>query len=412
MPSWERLTIACFRGSVALLGCFFIGFPVTAAVRGLLFPRPVRRSEVRALVSLIITAHNEERLIAEKLDNALQLEYPRELLEIIVASDGSSDRTNELAATFAQRGVRLLELPRRGKNATMTAAAAVATGEILVFNDADTAVTPNAIAALLAPFGDPQVGAVASERRHRSEGKGPASVQRRLGRKFQRLLSDGGSVTTAGLLYAIRREHFRPVPPNVVDDLFIPVQAVIDHRRLVFEPRAATYPLGPALRVRDPFARSVRMNVQLLRTYPTLARLLNPLEYGFYSVQLVCQKVLRRFLLIPLAGLLVSGLLLWPRRRVYRVVTTLQLGLHATAMIGLLLHSIGHSTPPILRRVMQFDRDLLAGGVALGAVLTVSNADRWESHSRQEISDAIDRTSRSGPLRTTAVTDQPNTGGS
>src|SRR5437773_533547 len=115
-----------FWGSLGLLIYAYIGFPLLVFLRALLWPRPVKRGSDTPMVSLIIAAHNEAALITQKLDNTLALDYPRAQLEIIVASDGSDDGTNELVAGYGAPGVRLLALPRQGKNLTLNAAVAVA----------------------------------------------------------------------------------------------------------------------------------------------------------------------------------------------------------------------------------------------------------------------------------------------
>ncbi len=378
----QRAAQRAFWGSLSLLVYLYLAFPVLVILRGALRGRPVRRGRSQPTVSLIIAAHNEEALIVQKLLNALELDYPPKQLEIIVASDGSDDQTNELVSGFASRGVRLLALPRQGKNATLNAAAATSSGQILVFNDADMAIAPDSLSTLVAAFEDPDVGGIAGERRHRGHAS-RSPLARMLGhasQTFQKLLSQGGSVTIAGLLYAIRREHFRPVPANVVDDFFIPAQVILDKRRLVFDHRATTYPLGPPQRVRAPFLRTLRMNVQYLRSYVHLAGLFNPFGSGFYSIQILSHKVLRRFLIIPLTALLMSGLVLWRTASVYRIVTLMQLALHGMALAGLSVQSLGIKRVPLLRRVMTFDRELVAAGVALGAVFFDSASDRWDSH--------------------------------
>jgi len=126
------------------------------------------------------------------------------------------------------------------------------------------------------------------------------------------------------------------------------------------------------------------MNVQYLRSYVHLAGILNPFRSGFFSIQILSHKILRRFLVIPFTALLMAGLVLWRTAFVYRIVTLLQLTLHGMALGGLVLQSLGIRRAPLLRRVMTFDRELVAAGVALGAVFLESASDRWESHRVEE----------------------------
>src|SRR5919202_2239041 len=126
--------------SAAALAYAYVGYPVLVAAVAALRPRSVRRDKTFSpRVSVIITAYNEERDLAAKLENTLALDYPPELLEIIVASDCSSDRTDEIARSFASRGVRLHRQPERlGKTAAQNAAVEIARGDVLLFSDATT----------------------------------------------------------------------------------------------------------------------------------------------------------------------------------------------------------------------------------------------------------------------------------
>src|SRR5690606_11676330 len=132
-------------------------------------------------VSLIIAAYNEAQNIAAKIDNSLALDYPREKLEIVIASDGSTDGTDEIVRRYASQGIRLLSLPRRGKAPALNAAVAAANGEVLVVSDANSMYAPDAIQALVRPFADPEVGGVAGnqvylkEQRHGAASAGEHS---------------------------------------------------------------------------------------------------------------------------------------------------------------------------------------------------------------------------------------------
>src|SRR6185295_3920031 len=212
-------------------------------------------------VSLIVAAHDEAGVIERKLDNALALDYPRSRLEVIVASDGSTDATNALVRRHAAPEVRLLALPRGGKNATLNSAVRAARGEILVFTDADAMLGADALRQLVAPFADPAVGAVAGERRQ--AGHDDSARKRALWtakRGLREALSRGGSATAAeGQLHAIRRELFRELPRDVNDDFFISAQAVLAGLRLVYAPGAVSEPFAASTALSAPFGRKVRL---------------------------------------------------------------------------------------------------------------------------------------------------------
>jgi cellulose synthase/poly-beta-1,6-N-acetylglucosamine synthase-like glycosyltransferase len=347
-----------FWGSFGVVAYTYVGFPLVAAIRGALRPRPLARGADTPTASLIIAAHNEAAVITQKLDNSLSLDYPRERLEVIVASDGSDDGTNEIVAAHDAPEVRLLALPRQGKNLTLNEAAAAARGEVLVFTDADTMLTPDALRRLVTAFGDPEVGGVAGERRHTGQPGGGAvyRVVWFFKRSVRELLSRAGSVTAAeGQVHAVRRDLFRPIPDDVTDDLTISLNVVATHRRLVYEPRAAAYPIPGATVLRRPFERRRRMTRQWLRGVWSVRRLFNPLEYGFFAVQLVSHKLLRRLLFLPLLGLAGSAQALWGRGWFYKLSALGQASLHGAALVGFLFGGsrVGRFKP--VRVALAFD---------------------------------------------------------
>jgi hypothetical protein len=371
---------AGFWASAGWVVYTYAGFPILVALRGLLRHRPLAIGESLPSITVVVAAYNESAIIVEKLANTLALEYPPESLEIIVASDGSEDGTNELVAQFG-RGVRLLALPRLGKNGALTRAASDARGEILVFTDADTKLTERTLLHIAAPFADPDVGGVAGERRHGHESTPGRSAADRGKRLLRRLMSRAGNVTSAeGQIYAVRRELFQPVPENVLDDFWISTCAVVAQRRLVYEPEAASYPLEGATVVRRPFERMVRMTGPLFRAVWLRRDLLNPAEYGFYSLQLISHKLMRRLLFVPLIGLAMTAPGLRSSGRVYRAAGLAQGLLHGAALAGLLLRGTRLGRLPPLKAALAFDRKNVAATVALVQQLRGMRArdDLWE----------------------------------
>ena len=134
-----------FWSAAALLAYGYVGFPALVVIRGLLVRRPVRLAAIRPTVSVIVAARNESAVIAARLANLAAQDYPADRLEIVVASDGSDDGTDEIVLERGGSNVRLLALPNQGKIAALNAAAAAATGEILVFTDANTVFAPDAV---------------------------------------------------------------------------------------------------------------------------------------------------------------------------------------------------------------------------------------------------------------------------
>lgn len=313
----------------------FIVFPLLLAVRAWLFPKPHAENDTLPTVSILIACHNEEKNIERKLHNLLALDYPAERLQVIVVSDGSTDATETIAAGFADR-VTLLSLPRQGKAAALNEAVGVASGEILVFSDANSMLDTDAIRALARPFGDRQVGGVAGDQRY-NKTDSASNIQegeRRywsFDRWLKRIQSRAGSVTSAtGALYAIRREFYKTVPGGVTDDFFISTQVVARGYRLIFAENAiAREPVSDTATTE--FQRKVRLMTRGLRGVAEMKRLLNPLRYGFYSLQLFSHKVLRRLNVFAMITLAVTSPLLWQHSIAFQLATIIQLAFYATA---------------------------------------------------------------------------------
>ena len=247
------------------------GYPALCWVVAYLRPRPVAKGEVASPLSVIIAVHNGEAEIEKKLEHTLALEYPGEV-EVIVASDGSTDRTEEVARAFAGRGVQLVRNPeRQGKEAAQARAIAVARGEILVFTDVGARLEPGALRAIARPFADPQVACVSSEDVVPAGGGEGAYV--RFEMWLRRMESEAGSVPgVSGSFFAVRRELARPWPADLASDFRSALEAARRGLRAVCEPEARAR-FGTA---REPGAewqrkvRTVRRGLAVLSAYRDL----------------------------------------------------------------------------------------------------------------------------------------------
>lgn len=330
---------------VALIAYTFVGFPLLVLLRGWLWRRPYQTGDATPKISMVIAAYNEEDAIGEKLDNILALDYPPHLLEVIVASDGSDDRTNEIVARYADKGVTLLALPREGKASALNHAVAAATGELLVFSDANSMYDRNALRALARPFADPQVGGVAGNQVYRRERNQPVSSAGEHGYwNLDRMLKQaecraGNTISATGAIYAIRRSLFQLVPEGVTDDFVTSTRVIAQGYRLVFAADAIAWEPVAASSGRE-FGRKVRIMTRGLRAVLVMRELLNPFRYGFYAVQLFSHKVLRRLLIFPFIGLFFANLFLLSHGLFYRLMFAGQVAFYACALVGLLL---GHS---------------------------------------------------------------------
>jgi cellulose synthase/poly-beta-1,6-N-acetylglucosamine synthase-like glycosyltransferase len=331
--------------AVAVILFTYVFFPALVFVRGRLVRKPFKTAEITPPMTMVIAAHNEEANIAAKLDNILSLDYPRDQLDVIIASDGSNDRTNEIVRGYAARNVTLLALPRQGKAPALDAAVAVAHGDILVFSDANSMYSPGSLRALARPFADAEVGGVAGNQVYlakRSEGlsgdgeKSYWSFDRKL---KQSQSKSGNAISATGAIYAIRRSLFRGVPVGVTDDFATSTDVIAQGKRLVFAPDAIAYePVAGTGGLE--FGRKVRVITRGLRGVLVVRReLLNPFRYGFYAFQLFSHKVLRRLVVFPLLLLLLVSPLLWNAGPLYQVATVLQFAFYLCGLLGLVLRN-------------------------------------------------------------------------
>jgi cellulose synthase/poly-beta-1,6-N-acetylglucosamine synthase-like glycosyltransferase len=332
-----------FWASIAFLFYAYGGFALLVGLVGLVQRRGVRKLPITPSVSLIIAAYNEEKVIAERLENALAMDYPRDRLQILVASDGSTDGTDDIVASYASRSVLLLSLPRHGKIRTLNAAVERATGKILVFTDANIMCGADTLRALVANFADASVGGVAG---HTTYTLDPASESSSYGERLywrydtwlKKLESQTGSIVSAhGGLYAIRRVLFRPIPDGAVtDDFAISTLVVAQGYRLVFEPEALATEVAVPEAQRE-FRRRVRLMTRGLRGVFLRRHLLNPRKYGFYSIVLASHKLARRLVPVSLAILGVASLAAWSHGPLYQAAVLAQAFFYGMASVGYLL---------------------------------------------------------------------------
>jgi cellulose synthase/poly-beta-1,6-N-acetylglucosamine synthase-like glycosyltransferase len=331
-----------FWGSVAAIGWTYVGFPLVLALRRPLPPPRRTPGTPPPRVSYVIVVHNEREVIEAKLTNVEALDYPRDRLEVIVASDGSDDGTDECVARHAgPTRIQLLSLPRVGKNAALDAAVEATTGEILAFSDADSMLEPGALRALVAPFQDPSVGGVGGDYRYEEDTAGGASERRywSLDRVWKTLESRSGSVTSAtGQIYAIRRAVFDRVPDGVTDDFFVSTGAIAAGLRLVFEPGAVAH--GPVAETTEAeYRRKLRLMTRGFASVHARRQLLDPRRTGFYAIQLATHKIARRLVGLPLIGLAVSAPLLAGVHPFYALAALGQAGLYGLAVAGFVLRT-------------------------------------------------------------------------
>ncbi|MBY0374909.1 MAG: glycosyltransferase family 2 protein [Bryobacteraceae bacterium] len=296
-----------FSVSAALLAYILVGYPLLLGALARRRGRPTLREPREDSVSAIVAVHNGEQFLEAKLRSLLALDYPPGRLEIIVVSDGSTDRTAAIAAAYAPQGVRCLELPRGGKCAALNAGIAQATGDILLLTDVRQEVAPDSLRYLTACYADPAVGVVSG---HLLIRRGERADQENIGLywRFETWMRDQLSALDSmfgatGPFYSMRRRLAVPVPADVLlDDMYLPlVGAFFAGYRLIVEPRAVAYDYPTTLDTE--FGRKVRTlagNYQLLRLEPRLLTSANRMWLHFVSYKL--GRLSLPFLLAAVAG--------------------------------------------------------------------------------------------------------------
>lgn len=335
-----------FWASLAILVYVYVGYPLVVYLVSVVFPRQIKRGEIEPSVTILITAFNEEQDIRQKIENTLKIEYPAEKLEILVASDGSTDRTDAIAREFASSGVRLFRQEGRvGKTVTQNNAVAVANGEIILFSDATTVYDPDVLRKVLPAFADETVGCVAGrlvyvDAAETNVGKGARSYWNY--ETFIKIAESSACslIGASGCLYAVRKAAYQPMYAEACSDFLICTTLYRQGLRSVFEPSAVCFE-DTNRRPGDEMQMRVRV---ISQTFTDLWRnldMMNPLRSGFYAIQLISHKVLRYAVPILLFTLFVSNLLLSGGSIFFSVFFAAQVLFYSLALVGWVVEKLG-----------------------------------------------------------------------
>ncbi len=285
-----------FWGAAGVVFYAYVGYPVLLLLASRWSSRPVRAASITPRVSVIVSVHNGEAFIRDKIADCLALDYPPDRVEILVASDGSTDATNDLVRQAPDPRVHLVALEqRRGKEAAQREAIARAGGEVLVFTDVTVRIAPSALRGMVACFADPTVGCVSGVDRILNEaGK---AVGEGAFVRYETLLKrmesrTGSTVGNSGWFFAVRRSLCDEWPEEMASDFTMLLRAVRRGQRGVVDPHAIGSAVATQSGARE-FQRKVRTMVRGMVVLAAHRDLLNPLRYGFFSVQLVSHKLLR-----------------------------------------------------------------------------------------------------------------------
>jgi cellulose synthase/poly-beta-1,6-N-acetylglucosamine synthase-like glycosyltransferase len=373
---------------VAAVAYAYAGYPVLIYVCSRLFGRggepPTVRKDDLPRVSLLIAAHNEERVIEARIINALATDYPADRLEIVVASDGCRDATPEIVRRYAHRGVRLLHAPqRRGKAATLNWAMPQLGGELVVLSDANTDVDPSAIRALARWFADPAVGVACGRLllTDAATGENADGIYWKYETFLKRCEGRLGALLGAnGAIYAIRRSLFVPIPNRtIVDDFLIPLVAKREHGCTIVYDAEAVAREETAPDVRSEFRRRARIGAGGFQVIGQLRRLLHP-RRGWVALALVSHKVLRWCCPFFLIGALAGSACLWAHP-VYRAAFLGQIGFYSVSLL-VAQWPVGAKVPRLLRAAQMFTEMNAALLVGFWRWWNEAQAATWEPTER------------------------------
>ena len=341
-----------FVASVAALLYTYAGYPILVFLFSRIFPKTVRSREYEPTVTILITAYNEEKVLAAKLENTLLIDYPKDKLEILVASDGSTDRTDEIVKSFEAKGVKLFRQDgRKGKTYTQNGAVEAANNEILLFSDATTKYSPDVLRKIVPVFGDDSVGCAAGrliyiDSSESGVGKGARSYW-----NYETFLKKCESsacslIGASGCLYAVRRSAYKPMYPEACSDFLICTILYEQGLRSVYVPEAVCFE-----ETNRQSSNELEMRIRVIsQTFTDLWRnrsMMNPLNSGFYAIQLLSHKLLRYAAPVFLALLLVSSIALAQSNSFFLISAAIQTVFYLVALSAWLLEKVNIKIGPL-----------------------------------------------------------------
>jgi biofilm PGA synthesis N-glycosyltransferase PgaC len=366
---------------IAIVLYAYAGYPAVLWILGLFRGKRIHRDESYCpRVVFIISVHNEERIIREKIENSLALDYPKDKLRIIVASDGSIDATNDIVREYENRGVILKAFERReGKSATLNRAVLGLGGDVLVFSDANAFYCEDAIRKLVRNMADEEIGCVVGKlvylSNHSYVGKGESLYWR-----YESLLNCLESklksvLVGTGTIFAVRRSLFKPLIKDVANDFQLPAEIAARGYGVVYESEAVVYERSTFF-FREEFSRKRRIIVRGLTGFRALRT-----DFGgrFRTFQFVSRKLMRWWI-GPLLPLLYAANLLLLSNPAFAVLFVLQNVFYILAAVGAILRRGGVQSR-ILFVPFYF---VMVNAASLAAIATYLGGDRLTSWEKAE----------------------------
>jgi cellulose synthase/poly-beta-1,6-N-acetylglucosamine synthase-like glycosyltransferase len=365
---------------IAAVAYTAVGYPLIIVMLARIFPRRFRREGITPSVSLVISAFNEETAIGAKLENSLALDYPRGRLEIIVASDGSTDRTDDIVRRFADQGVRLLRVEGGiGKSAVLNEAVQHTKGEILAFSDATGSWSADAVSRMVSHFADPRVGCVSGRVGYTYDGsltsKGFGAYQGYVLTLRRAEAAFGTGFNASGSIHCMRRLLFQPGPPDTFMDMVDPLHTSIQGYRTTFEEGAVSLEASRH-RTAEEFQARLRIALRSWRfvayAWPRLPILRAPM----YCFQLISHKFLRWSIGPALLLILALNCALLGHRPIYPWLLGAQAADYTLTGVLVLLARLGWPVP-VLSGLVFFNTTNCAYLLSLARYLRGDRMRRW-----------------------------------
>jgi cellulose synthase/poly-beta-1,6-N-acetylglucosamine synthase-like glycosyltransferase len=348
---WQIVVWLC----IGALVYTYVGYPVLMCMMAKL--RENRRRRIRRklsppkpdchdwpVVSFLIPAFNEQQVIRQKVENTLELDYPKERLKIVVVSDGSNDQTNAMLASYGKREIEFLPLPKRsGKTIVLNQVIPQLTGDIVVLSDASGMLKRDALKKLIRHFRNPKVGCVSGVYMFEADDESLRGLTEKVYWSYETFLKKHESrvrsaIGAHGALYGFRRHLFKRLRENTInDDFILPMQIIRQGYRVFYEPQAIVLEQA-STNLKGEFNRRIRINVGNFQQIYMLRTLLNP-KRGLVALQFLSHKVLRTIspffiLMLPLACLLAEA-------PIYSFLLKLQIGFYLVGLFGYLQEYLG-----------------------------------------------------------------------
>ncbi|HHT9125409.1 MAG TPA: glycosyltransferase family 2 protein [Candidatus Brocadiia bacterium] len=336
----------------------YLGYPLLLALLAVFLRKPVEKSDITPSVSLLISAYNEEKVIKQKIENSLSLDYPKEKLEIVVISDASTDRTNEIAGAYCSPrriclrydntplsqdgGVKLLVQPERmGKTAGLNQAVPMATGEIIVFTDANAMFRKDALRKLVRPFADKSIGFVSGVTEYISKGNTGINEGMGIYSKLELFIktkeSRIGSVVGAdGAIFAIRKNLYEHLHSDHINDFIIPIQIAKKGFRGIQEDEAVCLEES-ASSSKGEFKRQTRIINRCIKGLVSEWTILSPFKWKLFALELFSHKVLKWLVPFLMVSVFFLNLLLMFHGIIYNIIFLCQLSFYLFVAVEILV---------------------------------------------------------------------------